>query len=65
MNKKLYFTLGIALACGISNVFAQVPNEPYDGKEASKLPRIGLGYGIFTYFGDVRDILLPAVVEVN
>lgn len=55
MNKKLYFTLGIALACGISNVFAQVPNEPYDGKEASKLPRIGLGYGIFTYFGDVRD----------
>ena len=55
MNKKLPITLGLALICWTSGVFAQVPNAPYDGREASKMPRVGLGYGIFTYFGDVRD----------
>ncbi len=35
--------------------FSQPLNSAYDGREASKMPRIGLGYGIFTYFGDVRD----------
>lgn len=55
MNKKLPITLGFALIYWTSGIFAQVPNAPYDGREASKLPRVGLGYGIFTYFGDVRD----------
>ncbi len=55
MNKKLPLTLGLALICWTLGVFAQVPNAPYDGREASKMPRVGLGYGIFTYFGDVRD----------
>ena len=43
------------MICWTSGIFAQVPNAPYDGREASKMPRVGLGYGIFTYFGDVRD----------
>ncbi|MBX7182480.1 MAG: hypothetical protein K1X82_10230 [Bacteroidia bacterium] len=55
MKKNIPFTLGIAFLCWTSGLLAQVPNEPYNGREASKMPRIGLGYGIFTYFGDVRD----------
>jgi len=55
MNKKIPINLGLAMICWTSGIFAQVPNAPYDGREASKMPRVGLGYGIFTYFGDVRD----------
>lgn len=54
-GKGFFLLIFLLFSCNLFRLYAQQISGPYDGREASKMPRLGLGYGIFTYFGDIKD----------
>ena len=56
MLKKLYLcSLFILIAASAFTQESKTVIPKDEGKDAFYKPRIGLGAGIFTYFGEVRD----------